>query len=137
MKKLAFITVFMLLSGFAFGQNIQKGNLIGTHVMTVTLQPGVTMEKLMDFYKTNVIPEMEKNYSNMKAYQVKGVRGEKMNSFGMILVFKSAQDRDKYYNADGSYSELGESANAKLKPVSDELQKLGSVTSEYTDWIVQ
>jgi len=137
MKKLAFITVIMLLSGFAFGQNIQKGNLIGTHVMTVTLQPGVTMEKLMDFYKTNVIPEMEKNYSNMKAYQVKGVRGEKMNSFGMILVFKSAQDRDKYYNADGSYSELGESANAKLKPVSDELQKLGSVTSEYTDWIVQ
>jgi len=105
--------------------------------MTVTLQPGVTMEKFMDFYKTNIIPEMEKNYSNMKAYQVKGIRGEKMNSFGMILVFKSAQDRDKYYKADGSYSELGESAYAKFKPVSDELAKLGTVTSEYTDWIVQ
>lgn len=137
MKKLVFITVMILLSGFAFGQGVQKGSLIGTHVMTVTLMPGVTLEKYMDFYKTKVIPEMEKNIPNMKVYLVKGIRGENNSSFGLLYVIKSAQDRDKYYNADGSDSELGKSVNAKLKPVLDELGKLGAGTTKYTDWIVQ
>jgi hypothetical protein len=137
MKKLVFITVMILLSGFAFGQTLQKGNLIGTHVMTVTLMPGITLEKYMDFYKTKVIPEMEKNIPNMKVYLVKGIRGENNNSFGLLYVIKSAQDRDKYYNADESDSELGKSVNTKLKPVLDELGKLGTGTTKYTDWIVQ
>jgi hypothetical protein len=33
------------MAGITYGQSIQKGNLIGTHVVTVTLNPGVTMEK--------------------------------------------------------------------------------------------
>jgi hypothetical protein len=69
MKKLFLFAALTLLTGITIGQSIQKGTLIGTHVMTVTLQPGVTLEKFMDFYKTNIIPEMEKYYSNMKAYQ--------------------------------------------------------------------
>jgi hypothetical protein len=137
MKKLAFIALIMLFSGFAFGQALQKGNLVGTHVMTVTLKPGVTMEKFIEFYKSKVIPEYEKNVPNMKEFLVKGLRGENMNSFGQIIIFKSSQDRDKYYNADGSDNELGKSLNSKLKPVLDELGKIGTVTSKYTDWIVQ
>ena len=127
----------ILLSGFAFGQGIQKGSLIGTHVMTVTLMPGVTLEKCMDFYKTKVIPEMEKNIPNWKVYLIKGIRGENNNSFGLLFVIKSAQDRDKYYNADGSDTELGKSLGAKLKPLDDELGKFGTWTSKSTDWIVQ
>lgn len=95
------------------------------------------MEKYTDFFKTKVIPEMEKNMPNWKVYLVKGLRGENINSFGFIIVVKSVQDRDKYYNADGSDSELGKSTNVKLKPVTDELEKLGTYTSKYTDWIVQ
>jgi hypothetical protein len=137
MKKLVFITVLILLSGFTFGQSLQKGTLIGTHVISITLQPGVTMEKYMDFYKTKVIPEMEKNMPNWKFYFVKGIRGENINSFGFIIIIKSVQDRDKYYNADESDSELGKSVNVKLKPVMDELEKLGTNTSKYSDWSVQ
>jgi len=60
MKKLVFITAMILLSGFSFGQCLQKGNLIGTHVMTVTLQPKVTMEQFIAFYNSKVIPEFNK-----------------------------------------------------------------------------
>lgn len=137
MKKLFLIVAVILIAGITYGQNLQKGNLVGTHTLTVSLNAGVTMEKYMEFYKTKVIPEMEKNMPNCKVYLVKGIRGENINNFGAIFVIKSAQDRDKYYNADGSDTELGKSLNMKLKPVLDELAKLGTYTSKYTDWIVQ
>jgi hypothetical protein len=137
MKKLILIAAVILMAGITYGQGLQKGNLVGTHVVTVSLKPGVTMEKYIDFYKTRVFPEMEKNMPNWKFYLVKGIRGENINSFGFIIIIKSVQDRDKYYNADESDSELGKSVNVKLKPVMDELEKLGTNTSKYSDWIVQ
>ena len=137
MKKSILFAAMILMTGIAFGQTIQKGTLIGTHVMTVTLQPGVTMEKFMDFVKTKLLPEMEKNIPTWKVYLLKGIRGESNNSFGLLYVIKSAQDRDKYYNADGSDNALLKSVNAKMKPVSDELMKLGTLTTKYTDWSVQ
>jgi hypothetical protein len=137
MKKLVFIAVLILLSGFTFGQSLQKGTLIGTHVISVTLQPGVTMEKYAEFVKTKLIPEIEKNMPNFKVYLLKGIRGENNNSLGLLYVIKSAQDRDKYYNADGSDNELMKSVNAKLKPVTDEIGKLGTLDTKYTDWIIQ
>jgi hypothetical protein len=137
MKKLILIAASILIAGITYGQSIQKGTLIGTHVMTVTLMPGVTMEKYMELFKTKLIPEMEKNEATWKVYLLKGVRGESNNSFGLLYVIKSAKDRDKYYNADGSDSELGKSFMVKLKPVMDELGKLGTLATKYTDWVVQ
>jgi hypothetical protein len=137
MKKLILIAAVILMAGITYGQSLQKGTLIGTHVMTVTLMPGVSMEKYMEALKTKLIPEMEKNMPTWKVYLLKGIRGENNNSFGLLYVIKSAQDRDKYYNVDGSDSELGKSLNVKLKPVLDELGKLGTLTTKYTDWLVQ
>ena len=137
MKKLILIAAVILMAGITYGQSLQKGTLIGTHVMTVTLMPGVSMEKYMEVLKTKLIPEMEKNMPTWNVYLLKGIRGENNNSFGLLYIIKSAQDRDKYYNADGSDSELGKSLNVKLKPVLDELGKLGTLTTKYTDWLVQ
>jgi hypothetical protein len=137
MKKLFLFVAMILMTGIVFGQTLQKGNLVGTHILTVTLQPGVTIEKYMEFIKSKVLPEYEKNMPNMKVYLVKGIRGENINSFGEIIVFKTEKDRDNYFNPDGSQNELGKSIIAKFKPVLDELGKLGTSTTKYTDWIVQ
>ena len=110
---------------------------MGTHTLTITLMPGVTMEKYTDYFMTKVIPEMEKNMTNWKVYLLKGIRGDQNNSLGMLFVVKSVKDRDKYYNADGSDNDLMKSVNAKLKPVMEELGKLGTSTSKYTDWVIQ
>jgi len=107
MKKIVFITAFILLSFLAFGQILQKGTLIGTHVMTVTLQPGVTLDQFIDFYTNKLIPEVEKNYTGWKLYLVKSIRGEIQNGLGLIYVIISEKNREKYYNADGSPNELG------------------------------
>jgi len=136
MKKLFLFAAMILMTGMAYGQTLQKGNLVGTHVITVTLQPGVTMEKFMDFYKNKVMPEYEKNFPGMKPYMIKSIRGENKDSFGGFMIFKSEADRDKYFKPDGSYTEIGNAALAKLKPVLDELAKLGTTTSKYNDWLV-
>ncbi len=136
MKKLVLLATLILMAGMTYGQNLQKGNLIGTHVISVALQPGATMEKYMDFYKGKVVPEYEKAFSGMKAYMVKSIRGVNKDSFGVFMVFKTEADRDKYFKDDGSYTEIGNVAYAKLKPVLDELSKLGAMTSVYNDWLV-
>jgi uncharacterized protein Veg len=134
---LLFTTAIILLAGITFGQTLQKGNLIGVHVATIKLEPGVTMEQFLEFYQSKVIPVYEKNQVGWKCYIVKSIRGEIKNSFGLIIVIKSENDRDKYYNADGSYTELGNSLMERYKPITDELKKLGTMTTTYTDWVIQ
>lgn len=137
MKKLFFLAALLLLTGITFGQGLSKGNLIGVHVMTVTLQPGITMKQVEDFYVNTYIPEVEKLMSGVKIYLVKGIRGENKNNTGVIMVFKSEQIRDKYNNDDGSPTDLSKSIMEKLKPMTEKLNNLGRVTTTYTDWIVQ
>jgi hypothetical protein len=137
MKKLIFISALFLLTGITFGQVLPKGTVIGTHVITVTLNAGVTMDKYMEFVKTKLIPEIDKNMPGWKVYLLKGIRGENNNSFGLLYVIKSEKERDKFYNPDGSDSPAGKALNEKLKPVTDELGKLGTFTTKYTDWIIQ
>jgi hypothetical protein len=88
------------------------------------------------YIKTKVIPAYEKNYQ-MNCYLVKSIRGEFENCFGVIAVWQTEADRDKFYNKDGSNSDLGKAASEKMKPVYDELSKLGTATTKYTDWQIQ
>ena len=137
MKKLILFTTLIFALNLSFGQSLQKGNLVGTHVAEVSLKPGVTMEQFTELFINKFIPEAEKNWKGWKIYLVKGIRGENINSFGLIIIVNSQKDRDKYYNSDGTSNELGNTAFEKLKPVQSELDKLGTWTSKYTDWIVQ
>jgi len=138
MKKLIFTAAITLLSlGISFGQSLQKGNVLGLHVITVTLKPGVTMEQYIDFYLEKYMPEAEKNFPGIKGYIIKGVRGENENKFGIVFSFKSVEVRDKYFPEPDKMSELANAGFQKLQPLTDELDKLGSYTSVYTDWVIQ
>ncbi len=54
--------------------------------MTINLDPEVTMNQFKDFYVNKVIPEYEKHITGWKGYLVKGIRGENINSFGVIWI---------------------------------------------------
>lgn len=137
MKKLILTAALILVAGITFGQTLQKGNLVGFHVMTINLDPDVTMNQYMDFFVTKAIPEYEKNFPGAKLYIAKGIRGEDENSFAWIFLFESEEIRNKYFNEDGSSSELGKSAEEKLQPMFEEGSKLGTYTTIYTDWVIQ
>ena len=135
MKKLIVLIAAVVFAGIAFGQKLKKGNVIGTHIVTIELNPGVTMEQFQDFQLNKVIPEFEKQYQGWKFYLSKAIRGENMNSYGWIIVIESEEIRNKFYN-DESPNELGKAADEKLKPVIEESEKLGKITRKYTDWII-
>ncbi len=137
MKKLLILSAMMLLAGTAFGQTLQKGNLIGVHVMTIDLKPGVTMDQFKEFYVNSYIPAFEKELPGCKLFLLEGIRGENKDSFGLLFYFNSVKDRNKYFNEDGSNSALAQKASDNLAPVTEEMNKLGTATTKYTDWIIQ
>jgi hypothetical protein len=137
MKKLILTAALILVVGTTFGQILQKGNLVGFHFMTITLNPDVTMDQFIDFSVTKYIPEFEKNFPGVKLYIAKGIRGENESSLAMIWLFESEETRNKYFNEDESLNELGKSAQEKLQPIVEEGNKLGTFTTTYTDWVIQ
>ena len=136
MKKIIFIAAFVLFAQLLSGQILQKGNLLGLHIMTVSLKPNVTMDQFTTFFIDKVIPEYEKQF-DVKGYIVKGIRGEVKNSFGIIWLFKTDKARNKYFKEDGFATEEGLEAMLKVAPIGEELKKLGTYSTKYTDWVVQ
>jgi len=136
MKKIIIATVFILFTGFVFGQTLMKGNLIGVHVISVELNPGATMDEFIDFFNEKTKPAWEKTNEGMKIFIMKGIRGEHMNEIGLIIQFTDEAARDKSYNADGSMSEFGEKTQEKMAPIFAEAEKIGTWTLKYTDWIL-
>ena len=137
MKKLFIITALLLFAGLAFGQTLQKGNLIGIHVVTVDLKAGVTMDQYIEFFNEKAKPVWENADKEMKIFAVKAIRGENENEFGMLIQYKNEAARNKYYNADGSPTEFAVKYQEKLAPINAEMEKFGTWTSTYTDWIIQ
>jgi len=139
MKKLIFITALILMTGISFGQVLPKGARIGIHVMTIELQPGVTLEQFIQSYSDKLLTEYNKLMSpDIHRYLVKGLRGEFADSYCMIAVIKSEEAFAKYYNTDLSQTELLRSIREKIKPIEDELKKLGTYKQEhFTQWEVQ
>ena len=136
MKKLVIATALILFAGIAFGQTLQKGNTVVTQALDIDLKPNVTLNQWMEFYISKVIPEIEKHYTGATAYLTKGIRGEHKNSLGLIVVFESKKERDKFFNEDDSPTELGIKIGEKFSPILEELNKLGTYTRTYSVWVV-
>jgi hypothetical protein len=138
MKKLILIVTIILMAGTTYGQTLKKGTIISLHVFTLTLSPGVTMDQYLDFCKTKYIPAFEKNFPGGSMYVIRGIKGECLNCNGTMTYWKTKTDMEKYYNKDGSATEITKATNAKLKPITDEFGKLGKITDrKYTSWEIQ
>ena len=136
MKKLIFITAFVIMAGIAYGQTLQKGNFIGFHIYTINLDPDVTMNQYLEVWKNNFTPAFNKNFK-AKVYIIEGVRGECENCFGAMVIWESEAIRDKFFNEEGGLNEVGQAAWEKVQPALNKLKELGEATSNYTDWIIQ
>ena len=67
----------LLLAGGAHAQELKKGNLVGTHHMTVKLEPGVTMDQFVDSYNKKDIPAAEKSRPGWPGRQPENGAGPK------------------------------------------------------------
>jgi len=115
MKKLIIAAAFILLTGVAFGQTLQKGSIIGVHVIKVTLDPDVTFNQWENFGLTKFIPTFDEEFQgDIELYYTKVDRGDDENGLGLIYVFKSIEVRAKYFTQEGATTELFNSKNEKV-----------------------
>lgn len=141
MKTLFITTALLLAASFTFGQAIQKGNLVSTHIISVELKPNVTLDQVLDYY-TNVWAPAADKYYGWKCYFGKCVRGTQCgeNKIIMIVHFQAEADRDKYFKmAEGGndMNELGEKAWAQFAPTYDGLLQLATIKNEWADWSIK
>lgn len=138
MKKLILFAALILLTGFTFGQSLQKGNILGFHNGTFILNPDVSLNQCMSFMKDKYFPEFEKNFPGVKCYVLKGTRGEGTDFISVIYLFSSDEVRNKYWKSEGTYTELGTAAAQEMKSADEEMGKyMKNVIDRYTDWVVQ
>jgi hypothetical protein len=137
MKKLLVITAFILFSGITFGQALENGNIIGLHNFSLNLDPDVTYNQYKIFFIEKYIPELDKNFPDVKHYFTRGNREDNGNNIGLIVIFKSQEIKNKYYNEDGSRTELMISIQERMKSTREKLDSLGTVTTKYTEWVIQ
>ncbi len=145
MNRLLRMWVFLILSlailRSGHAQGLQSGNLLGVHVITVTLKPGVTIDQFQNFYVHEVLPEYEKHWPGLKGYLLKAFFPDSKNKFAIVWLFKTLEDRNRNFNADGGANALEKAALEKVKPIEEKLKSAyGSYTVAYThedDWVVQ
>lgn len=137
MKKLIIAAAFFLITGLAFGQAVQKGSIIGVHTSTVTLNSGVTLDQYLDYYTNRFIPEFEKHFPGVKLFLVKGLNREVKDEYGKIFIIESKKVYNKYWNDDGSNTDVTAAIVEKVQPLLDEGNKLGTTTDDIADWVIQ
>ncbi|HDS06111.1 MAG TPA: hypothetical protein ENO05_00665 [Bacteroides sp.] len=116
---------------------LQKGTVLGWHHMDLTLAPGATLSQFLDFMAEKYIPELEKIARGWTIYMMKGDRGEHADDYALMYWIESLEARDRLEPEEGVLTEEGKSAVAGVEPLFNELQELGTWTSEYTDWVIQ
>ena len=140
MKKSLLVLMLLSVTLVTFGQKLAKGNVVGTHVGTIILNPDVSYNQYKTFLLTKYIPELNKAYNgDMMMYFAESDRSNgEPHVITMMYVFTSVEARNKYFPTPEKFSDLFTATQEKLKPMDDQLAKLGAYSEKfYHDWIVQ
>ena len=68
---------------------------------------------------------------------MKGLNREVKDEYALIFFAESKKVYNKYWNDDGSNTDISVAATAKAQPLIDEWNILDSSTHVITDWVVQ
>jgi len=131
-----------LFTGVAFGQTLQKGNILGLHVIEFNIDPDVTYNQWENFVLTKYLPAFNEEFQgDIEVYFAKVDRGDDENGMSTIYIFKSVEVRAKYFTSEGDFTELFTTKNEKVnQTVADGMSKLGTshyIRIHYNDWIIQ
>lgn len=136
MKNIFILCAFVLISATTFGQSVPKGALMGIHNVSIKLNGSATEAQYLALFNSKWIPTASKAYG-CEIHVLNHVRGNSENKIGLLFIYKNAAARDKFYQADGTFNEVGKAAYAQVQPVDAELSKLGTTSGSYIDWAVQ
>jgi hypothetical protein len=137
MKKLFIITALILLAGVAYGQTLEKGAMLSAHMLVINLKPDVTLDQYLDFVEKTWIPEWEKQFPGLELFLMKGLNRETESTYSLLFYYASKEVFNKYWNDDGSATDLGNAGVTNLEPVYLEGDKFTPYNPEISDWIIK
>ena len=80
---------------------------------------------------------MGKLHPGIKSFFTKSLRGENKDSYGWINVVESLETLRKYYNDDGSPTELEKSNREKMKAEIEERDRIfKNLNDKYNTWLI-
>ena len=136
MRKLLIITALLLFAGVSFGQTLNKGGVISIHEWTLKLNPDVSMNQFLEFWKENAVPVFEKAIPGSTAVILKGIREDNKYEYAGLYYYNSLDDFRKYWKEDGTPTEVGAAASEKFGPIMEGISKFGDFTYSAKDWII-
>ena len=110
----------MQLSAQKLDQN-RKNVVFDTYV--VTLRPGVTMDQYVDFLKTKVVSEYDKNFPGSKMTIGCPDSWRKKNQYCFLYSFDSEKEFNKYITNGTEMSDEVKAAKARMESVKQEESK--------------
>jgi len=97
----------------------------------------VTFNQWENFALDKYLPAFNKEFEGeITVYWLSGERGKYKNSVAFMIVFKSIEVRDKYIPEEGKTSDLYKAKMEKVMPIYNEWRKMGTYTSEWSDWVI-
>ena len=137
MRKFTIFAALLLFTGMAFGQYLQKGNLVGVHHLLLTPNEGYTLEQVANFYVKEYCPAYEKAFPGIEVYFSMADRGEFVGECGLIFILESREIRNKYWPGKDEPSVEAEAGYKKMEKVWDKLGKMVDVDSgDHTDFVI-
>ena len=138
MKKFLVAAAAMLLfAGVAFGQTIKEGGVLALHHYQITLATGVTMDQYFDFMTDKLLPEMQKAFqSKLPSKILKGIGENNQHEYAMLSYWESLEAFRTYWNDDGTPTEKGAAAMAKVQALIEKLNTMGTATMVPGDWLI-
>jgi hypothetical protein len=110
----------MQLSAQKLDQN-RKNVVIDAYI--VTLRPGVTMDQYVDFLKTKVVSEYDKNFPGSKMTIGSPDSWRKKNQYCFLYSFDSVKEFNKYITKGTEMSDELKAARATMESVKQEGSK--------------
>jgi hypothetical protein len=95
------------------------------------------MDQYNDFVANKVIPAMQKAFHvKQPAKILQGIGVNNKHEYAMLMYWESLEAFRSYWNEDGTPTEKGTEAMAKVQPLIDELNKLGTYAQVPGDWLI-
>jgi len=138
MKKFLVAAVAMLLfAGLAFGQTIKQGGVLALHHYQITLATGVTMDQYFDFMTDKLLPEMQKAFQSERSSKIlKGIGENNQHEYAILSYYESLEAFRTFWNDDGTPTEKGAAAMAKVQTLIEKINTMGTATMVPGDWLV-
>lgn len=125
MKKMFVVLAIILYAGIAVCQTLHKDNVFTLNVLDINLKPGVTMDQFMVVVYEEYIPALSEAFPDITSIFSEVIRGRYEAQFGLIDLYESEEELEKYWPDTNVKSELYEERwETIVKPVKDKMDEL-------------